>query len=99
MDVIQLTGDSEAFWQRQQQQTEFELWDDNTKAYELFQQCQTQWNVSMSGITGLNYPALESVMRMSNISQSEQAALFEQVRYIENGYLSTTYEKLNRANK
>lgn len=92
-DVIQIKGDAEAFWQKQQHADKFDLWDENTPAFTLFQQCQTQWNVSMSGITGLNYPALQSVMAMTAIPIEKQTLLFEEIRLIESGFLSAISEQ------
>ena len=91
--MIKLNGDAETFWQKQSQQDEFLLWDENTPAFTLFQQCQTQWNVSMSGITGLNYPALQSVMVMTAIPIEKQTLLFEEIRFIESGFLSAISEQ------
>jgi len=93
MDVIQINGDADAFWQKQSQENEFGVWDENFPAYNLFQQCQTQWNVSMSGVTGLNYPALQSVMIMTAIPTEKQPSRFEEVRFIESGFLSAISEQ------
>jgi len=95
MDVIQINGDKDAFWQKQRQQDEFDLWDENLPAYKLFQQCQTQWNISMSGITGMNYQALHSVMVMTAIPAEKQPALFDEIRFIESGFLSAINENRN----
>jgi len=92
-DVIQLNGDAEAFWQKQSQPDEFLLWDENHPAYNLFQQCQTQWNVTMSGVTGLNYPALQSVMAMTAVPIEKKPLLFEEIRFIESGFLSAISEQ------
>lgn len=96
MDVIQLSGDSDAFWRKQNEQNEFFVWDENTSAFTLFQQCQTQWNVSMSGITGMNYPALQSVMTMTAVPLTQQPILFEEIRFIESGFLTAISEQRNK---
>jgi hypothetical protein len=96
MEVITLSGDQqsvEEFWQKKQQSNEFELWDENVPAFQLFQQCQTQWNVSMTGITGMNYPAVQSVMSMSAIPRKKQPNLFEEFRFIESGFLTAVSEQ------
>jgi hypothetical protein len=93
MDVIQLSGDVDSFWRKQNEQNEFGVWDENNQAFMLFQQCQTQWNVSMSGITGLNYPALHAVMIMTAIPAEKQPTLFEEIRFIESGFLSAISEQ------
>ncbi|MGM8931385.1 DUF1799 domain-containing protein [Salinicola halophyticus] len=67
-----------------------ELWPDHREAFELFGACATQWRViaGMGGVhhQGIDYPALESVMRMRGIA--DQPARFEQIRHIEAGALS-----------
>ena len=92
-DIIQISGDADAFWKKQVQPDEFELWDENFPAYNLFQQCQTQWNVSMSGVTGLNYPALQAVMTMTAVPTEKQTTLFEEIRFIESGFLAAISEQ------
>jgi hypothetical protein len=47
----------------------------------------------MSGITGLNYPALHSVMVMTAIPIEKQTLLFEEIRFIESGFLSAISEQ------
>jgi hypothetical protein len=84
------------FWQRQRPQDDFGVWDENVPAFILFQQCQTQWNVSMSGVTGLNYPALQSIMMMTAIPLEKQSLLFEDIRFIESGFLSATREQQHK---
>lgn len=69
------------------------MWDENVPAYHLFMQCQTQWNVGMAGITGMNYPALQSVMFMTAIPQEKQPNLFEDFRFIESGFLAVISEQ------
>lgn len=93
--MITLTSknsDTDDFWQNQQQ-NEFELWDENQAAFHLFQQCQTQWNVGMAGITGMNYTAVQSVMFMTAIPRKKQPTLFEEFRFIESGFLTAISER------
>ena len=94
-EVIQLSSGNDEYWQKvnTQRATDFDLWDENHEAYELFIQCQTQWNTSMAGITGLNYPAVESVMRMNAKSIEKQTELFELIRFIERGFLYAVSER------
>ncbi len=47
----------------------------------------------MSGITGLNYPALHSAMIMTNTPQEKQPGLFEDIRFIESGFLAEISEQ------
>ncbi|WP_336606095.1 DUF1799 domain-containing protein [Chromohalobacter sp. TMW 2.2271] len=66
-----------------------ELWPEHREAFETFCACATQWRViaGMGGAIhqGIDYTALESVMRMRGIE--DQAASFEQIRLIESGAL------------
>ena len=64
---------------------DFEVWEDNWEAVMMFLKMQTQWNVSMSGLVGLNYPALETLIRLYKIE--EPLELFEKVQVIERAAL------------
>ena len=37
---------------------DFEVWDENWEAVQMFLRVQTQWNVSMDGLVGLKYEVL-----------------------------------------
>lgn len=50
----------------------------------------------MSGVTGLNYPALQSIMMMTAIPLEKQSLLFEDIRFIESGFLSATREQQHK---
>lgn len=73
----------------------FELLPENLQAWEVFVACSTQWLVGFGGATGLNYPAMESVMRMNNIPDQDQQDVFWRVRCIERGALAAMNEKRN----
>jgi len=62
-----------------------EVWEDNWEAVMMFLRMQTQWNVSMSGLVGLNYQALETLMRLYHVK--EPVELFEKVQVIERAAL------------
>lgn len=66
-------------------QEDFEVWDENWEAMMMFLRMQTQWNVSMSGLVGLNYQALEILIRLYKIE--EPLKLFEKVQVIERAAL------------
>ena len=66
-------------------QEDFEVWDENWEAMMMFLRMQTQWNVSMSGLVGLNYQALETLIRLYKIE--EPLELFEKVQVIERAAL------------
>ena len=66
-------------------QEDFEVWDENWEAMMMFLRMQNQWNVSMNGLVGLNYPALETLIRLYKIE--EPLELFEKVQVIERAAL------------
>lgn len=45
----------------------FEVWEENWQALEIFAQCQTQWRTSMSGLVGLDYTAVAWVLRLNQV--------------------------------
>lgn len=66
-------------------QEDFEVWDENWEAVMMFLRMQTQWNVSMNGLVGLNYQALETLIRLYHVK--EPVELFERVQVIERAAL------------
>lgn len=60
---------------------------------QVFVACDTQWrHVGMTGITtGLDYPALEAVMRMMAIDDTRDT--FERIRTMESGALEALREQ------
>lgn len=66
-------------------QEDFEVWDENWEAMMMFLRMQTQWNVSMNGLVGLNYQALETLIRLYHVK--EPVELFERVQVIERAAL------------
>ena len=66
-------------------QEDFEVWDENWEAVMMFLRMQTQWNVSMNGLVGLNYQALETLIRLYHVK--EPIELFERVQVIERAAL------------
>ena len=63
----------------------FEVWEENWDAVMMFLRMQTQWNVSMNGLIGLNYQALETLIRLYHVK--EPVELFEKVQVIERAAL------------
>ena len=64
---------------------DFEVWEENWEAVMMFLRMQTQWNVSMNGLIGLNYQALETLIRFYHVK--EPVELFEKVQVIERAAL------------
>lgn len=68
------------------EQQDFLVLKENWPAIKLFLQCQTQWNY-ISGMTGsvktgLNYQAVETVMRLA-YPDEDHATLFRKLQIIE----------------
>ena len=43
---------------KKEQSTDFEVWEENWEAVQMFLRAQTQWTVSMDGLVGLKYEVL-----------------------------------------
>lgn len=69
------------------QQDEYWLWPENEEAFALWIGLQTQWNVGMAGAVGLNYPGVETCMRMRDIACKKRAELFAMVQLMEQACL------------
>ncbi|WP_035573005.1 DUF1799 domain-containing protein [Halomonas halocynthiae] len=73
-----------------------EVWQEHTEALDVFLACRTQWRIiaGMSGAhhQGLDYTALESVMRMKRVEDPDET--LAQIQHIEAGAL----EALNNIN-
>jgi hypothetical protein len=70
----------------------FAVWPDNWTAVELFCSLATQWRVgAMGGFLGLDYPAVESVMRIRRLP--ERAELFGAVQIMERAALPLLNQK------
>jgi len=87
--------ESEKSWIVDDGFSDFELWPENKEAFDIFAACQTQWRViPMSGLQGLDYHAVESVIRMNNLTE-KNPQLFNNIRLIESGAL----KELNNGRK
>lgn len=73
----------------------FEVYAENWQALMIFLDCETQWNHSPAGVTGLNYPALESVLRLQGIPKKKHPQLFQKVQLIERGAIQAMSEASN----
>lgn len=60
-----------------------ELWPDTEPAAHLFIELQTQWRWGPVGPTGLDYAAVESVMRLKAIPRADRADLLGDLRVME----------------
>ena len=62
-----------------------EVWEENWDIVAMFLRMETQWNVSMSGLTGLCYPSLEWLCRLYEVK--EPLEMFEGIRIMESAVL------------
>jgi hypothetical protein len=65
---------------------ECEVWEENWETVLMFLRMSTQWNTSMAGLTGLNYPSLEWLCKLYSVK--DPVALFEGVQVMETTALS-----------
>lgn len=65
------------------------MWAEHTEALDVFLACRTQWRIiaGMSGAhhQGLDYPAMESVMRMKGVDDPSDT--LAKIQHIEAGAL------------
>lgn len=71
----------------------FEVWPENVTAIAVFRAMSTQWNVGMSGATGLRYEALPLVLRLHSVPRAEWQDVFDGVRVMETEALSIWRER------
>jgi hypothetical protein len=71
---------------------DFEVWECNEEALRAFLKCQTQWVVGFGGAVGLNYPAVEVVLRLG-FPGAEHAALFDALQAMELAALAVMGEQ------
>jgi len=57
------------------------IYEDNVEAFELFMDCQTQFNYHLSGPIGLRFEAVEFAMKCQRIEPSPE--LFEKIKILE----------------
>jgi len=60
---------------------DFEVWQENWLAVEMFLRCQTQWRTSMSGLLGLDYGPLAWLFRLYEVK--EPRSLLEDLQVME----------------
>ena len=62
---------------------EIELWPDTEPAVSLFIELRTQWRMGFSGPIGLDYSAVESVMRIHRVPAAKRSGLLDDLRVME----------------
>ena len=80
--------------------SDFEVFEDNWPALLAFLRCGTQWRYAgMDGIrTGLDYAAVESVLRLT-MAEEQRAGAFEGIQIMEHAALEVFHEKAARQRK
>ena len=68
-------------------QDEFWLWPENEAVFWLWAGLQTQWVVGMAGATGLNYPSVETDMRMMGIPKKKRRDYYLFIKNMEQAAL------------
>lgn len=64
-----------------------ELYPDTLPALDLFAALGTQWRVGQGGVTGLDYAAAESALRLQRAPRSRWPTLFADLRVMERAAL------------
>lgn len=65
---------------------DFEVWEENWPAVEMFMRAQTQWRVGMNGITGLDYGVLAWLLKLYEVE--DQRSLLEDLQVMEGAVLA-----------
>jgi hypothetical protein len=65
----------------EQPSTDFEVWEENWLALEMFLRCQTQWRTTMSGVLGLDYVAVAWLLKLYEVENTR--ALLEDLQVME----------------
>lgn len=60
-----------------------EVWPDNWVIVDVFMSMMTQWRICHAGMTGLDYTALEAVMRIAGVQDDDRADVFAGIRIME----------------
>lgn len=71
----------------------FEVWPENARAFGLFAQLTTQWNVGFGGYVGLRYEAAYPLLDREADSPQDWRELFDALREIEYGALGELNKK------
>lgn len=74
----------------------FVLWPENVPAVQLWLDAATQWRVGMAGATGLDYAAVEALLRINGIRGDQRRELFADLRIMEGATLRAWGEDRGR---
>lgn len=73
--------------------TEVDVWPDNWETVQVFISLNTQWRMGFSGPTGLDYTAIEPVLRLVAIPTERWPELFLAIRIMERAAIDTMAEQ------
>lgn len=73
-----------------------EVWPDNLSAVNAFVSMATQWRTGFAGATGLDYSALPAVFDFIGIQRPERAAVFADIRIMEDAALEVMRESMKK---
>ena len=66
---------------------DIDLYADTAASVEVFTSLTTQWNIGMSGATGLRYEAVPLVLRMVGVPRGDWPQVFADLRIMEQAAL------------
>ena len=67
------------------------MWEENWPTVEMFLRVQTQWRTSMSGVIGLDYLAVEWMLRLYGVE--DQRSMLEDLQVMEGAALTLINKK------
>lgn len=76
---------------------EIEIFPENWDAATAFVALATQWRVSMAGATGIDYCAIEPVLRLRNVPTDRWPDVFDGIRVMEAEALDVMREAAEQA--
>ena len=75
----------------EQPSLDYEVWEENWPAVEMFLRCQTQWRTTMNGVLGLDYGAVAWILRLYEVE--DPRALLEDLQVMEAAALMLINER------
>lgn len=69
----------------------FEVWEENWPVLDMFLRCQTQWRNTMNGLLGLDYTAVEWLLRLYEVE--DPRSLLEDLQVMEAAVLMFCHKR------
>ena len=79
-----------------EKEPDFEVFPENLDIVKCFISCQSQWNTSFGGITGLDYASVLAVINM--YKYSDPIAVFEGIQIMEAAAMAVMNKKEDKSN-